>query len=151
MKMTNEKNIAELNELLKGLYMGIHSYDHYLKHCQNPIIKQTLQKIQQEHKESAARLSERIQNLNGTPVTDEGVMGSIINFMSRFTSPKIDEEIVEEAIRMEKKYAIHEAGKATKGDINDEHKKLVDDILETNQKQVETLQQLLERIKEGKT
>jgi len=141
-----DTDVKELNDLLKGLYMGIHSYEHYIKHCQNPTIRTTLQKVQQAHKRSAIFLAERIQNLHGTPATDEGIFGSIIGFASSFTSPKIDEEIIEEAIRMEEKYAVHEAGDNTKGKISDSNKKLIDDILESNQQQVETLRQLLAQL-----
>lgn len=143
MNIMDHKDTKELNEFLKGLYMGIHAYEHYIKHCQQQHAKKVLQKIQQEHKFSAIRIAERIQNLGGTPATDEGIVGSMIDFFSSFTSPKKDRDIIEEAIRMEKKYAVHQAGAAIKGDIEEAQKKLIDDILENNQRQVQTLEQLL--------
>ncbi len=138
-----DSNVQTLNDLLKGLYMGIHSYEHYIKHCQNHEIRITLQKIQQTHKLSAMRLAEHIQNLHGTPVTSEGILGSMVGFFSSFSSPTIDQEIVEEAIRMEQKYAVHKAGENTKGKISESSKKIIDDILETNQQQVNILKDLL--------
>ncbi|WP_042349167.1 DUF2383 domain-containing protein [Bacillus massiliigorillae] len=135
-------DIKELNDFLKGLYMGIHAYEHYIKHCQDLDSKKVLQKIQQEHKFSAMRIAERIQNLNGTPVTDEGIMGSMIDFISSFTSPKTNANIIEEAIKAEQHYAVHIAGKNIKGDISEENKKLIDEVLESNNHHVQTLQQL---------
>lgn len=143
--MSND--IKELNDFLKGLYMGVHAYEHYIKHCQNQEMKKVLQKIQQEHKFSAMRIAERIQNLNGTPATDEGMVGSMIDFISSFTSPKTDENIIKEAIKAEQHYAVHIAGNHIKGDIAEANKRLIDDVLESNQQHVKTLQALNDEIK----
>ncbi|MEH6941379.1 DUF2383 domain-containing protein [Bacillus sp. JJ722] len=135
-------DIKELNDFLKGLYMGIHAYEHYIKNSQTNDVKKVLQKIQQEHKFSAMRIAERIQNLNGTPITDEGMIGSMIDFIGSFTSPKTEENIVEEAIQVEQQYGVHKAGENIKGDISEANKKLIDEILESNNHHVHTLQQL---------
>lgn len=53
--MNNENIVKELNAYLKGEYMAIHSYEHYIQNISNPNIKKALQKIQQEHKQHAAK------------------------------------------------------------------------------------------------
>lgn len=140
-------DIKELNDFLKGMYMGIHAYEHYIRNSQNNNVKKTLQKIQQEHKFSAMRIAERIQNVNGTPVTDEGMIGSLVDFIGTFTSPKTEENIIEEAIRVEQQYGVHKAGQNIKGDISEANKKLIDEVLESNKQHVQTLQQLQAKVK----
>ena len=71
--------IKELNTFLEGNFMAIHAYDNYIHHIDNVEIKQVLQKIQQEHKQHAMMIAERIQNLGGIPVDDVGMMGMLQN------------------------------------------------------------------------
>ncbi|MBW8351113.1 PA2169 family four-helix-bundle protein [Bacillus sp. IITD106] len=63
--------------------MAIHSYEHYIQNISNPAVKKTLQKIQQEHKQHFAKTADRIQNLGGKPVEDNGFMLSIMEGMKK--------------------------------------------------------------------
>ena len=136
------KDITELNDFLKGLYMGIHTYDHYINECDDPNAKKVLQNIQQEHKLSAILLAERIQNLGGHPTSDSGIKGAMVDFMSTFTTPTKTADIISKAVTMEQKYAVHKAGSVIKGDISERNKAIIDQILERNENHVHMLQQL---------
>ena len=135
--------IYEMNEFLKGLYMGIHTYEYYIQHCEDTAVKKTLQDIQKEHKLSSIQVAEHIQNLGGEPVTNEGFFPSFIGKIHQMTGPTNTEEIIKDAMKNEQKYAVHVAGDNIKGDISEEQKKLIDQIFERNSKHVETLKQLL--------
>ncbi len=34
-----KEDIYEMNEFLKGLYMGIHTYEYYIQHCEDAAVK----------------------------------------------------------------------------------------------------------------
>ncbi len=131
--------IEELKEFLKGLYMGIHIYDHYIDKCDDADVRRILQKIQQEHKFNAMRVAERIQNEGAIPPPAEGFLSSALAWMSQNTIPDDTKGILKEAIQAEEKYAVQQAGLHIKGDIDDDYKKLIDDILECNQRHVDML------------
>lgn len=61
--MVNNHVINTLNDFLKGQYMGIHAYENYIQKISDEQIKRELQKIQQELKNDASKVAERIQNL----------------------------------------------------------------------------------------
>lgn len=138
-----KEDIHEMNEFLKGLYMGVHAYEYYIQNCEDPTVKKTLQDIQKEHKLSTIQVAERIQNLGGEPAKDEGTFASIIGKINRLTGPTNTEDIIQDAMKNEQKYAVHVAGENIKGDISEQQKRLIDQIFERNSKHVETLKQLL--------
>ncbi|MBD3106952.1 DUF2383 domain-containing protein [Bacillus sp. AGMB 02131] len=138
-----KEDIQEMNDFLKGLYMGVHAYDYYIENCEDPTVKKTLQDIQKEHKLSTIQVAERIQNLGGKPAKDEGAFASIIGKFQQITAPTNTEEIIKEAMENEQKYAVHVAGENIKGDISEQQKQLIDSIFERNAKHVETLKHLL--------
>jgi len=138
-----EKDVQELNDFLKGLYMGVHTYEHYIQNCTDDKVKKILQDIQKDHKLSAIEVAEHIQNLGGKPVNDEGTFNSLIGSFNQFTAPTNTADIIKEAVKNEQKYAIHVAGDTIKGDISEEQKQLIDQIFERNSKHVEMLQHLL--------
>ena len=139
-----KEDIYEMNEFLKGLYMGIHTYEYYIQHCEDTAVKKTLQDIQKDHKLSSIQVAEHIQNLGGVPATDEGTFVSLMGKIHRLTTgPTNTEDIIKDAMKNEQKYAVHVAGENIKGDISEEQKRLIDQIFERNTKHVETLKQLL--------
>jgi hypothetical protein len=46
--MTNETIIEELNTLLRGTYMGIRSFEHYIQKAEENELKKVFQSMQQE-------------------------------------------------------------------------------------------------------
>lgn len=140
----NENHVIEtLNEFLQGQYMGIHAYEHLIARLEDDQVKQQFQMIQQNHKEHAMRVAERIQNLGGTPVDDEGFIGSIQGFMSQLTLPESTEDIIESAIKGESDYGIGMSEKIVRGDLDPESYQLIEQIFDEDRKHVEFLRNLL--------
>lgn len=123
-----ETVVKELNEFLKGQYMGIHSYEQYIQKLQDPIIKREFQKIQQEHKQHALLVAERIQNLGGTPVDDEGILGSMQGFLSQLNLPDTTEGLIQGALKGES-IGIKMSEEIVKGDLDGESRQLIEEIL----------------------
>ena len=141
--MKQEHVINTLNEFLQGQYMGIHAYEHLIERLEDDQVKKQFQMIQQNHKEHAMQVAERIQNLGGTPVNNEGVIGSIQGFMSQFTLPESTEDIIESAIKGESDYGIGMSEKIVRGDLDPESYQLIEQIFDEDRKHVEFLRDLL--------
>lgn len=140
----NSDVIKELNAFLKGQYMGIHSYENYIQKINNEDIKKELQQIQQDHKEHAAKVAERIQNLGGKPVDDEGFIGSMQQVMSQIKGiPDDTGQMLKNILKGEDTYGIQLSEEIVKGDLDDESRKLVEEILDHDRKHVKILNNLL--------
>ncbi|WP_050614545.1 DUF2383 domain-containing protein [Bacillus testis] len=140
------QDVKELNDLLRGLYMGVYAYEHYIHNCGDPSVKKTLQKIQQEHKFNTIRVAERIQNLGGVPIHDEGITRAITDFFSKMTSPTLTEDILEDALRSEEKYRAQMAANQSNGQLSEKNIQLIDDIVERNACHVATLRETLDSL-----
>lgn len=125
--------IKELNALLKGEHMAIHGYEKYMEDINDQNLKSELQKIQIDHKHHAIRLAERIQNLGGRPCSDVGVAGEIGQIMSgiKSISKKDTKSIVTQAYNGEKN-GIRMADELVKGDLDEQSRTLVNDILDVD-------------------
>jgi uncharacterized protein (TIGR02284 family) len=137
-------SIQELNALLKGEHMAIHGYEKYMENINDPNIKSQFQKIQIDHKQHAIRLAERIQNLGGHPCSDIGVAGEIGQLMSSVKSfmNKDNQSIVNQAYTGEKN-GIEVADELVKGDLDDQSRTLVNDILDVDRSHLSTLNELI--------
>lgn len=138
-----ETVVKELNEFLKGQYMGIHSYEHYIQKLQDPDIKREFQKIQQEHKQHAMLVAERIQNLGGTPVDDEGILGSMQGFLSQLNLPDTTEGLIQGALKGES-IGIKMSEEIVKGDLDGESRQLIEEILDDDWQHTSFLNSLLQ-------
>lgn len=141
--MTNEIVIEELNTLLRGTYMGIRSFEHYIQRVGNEELKKTFQSMQKNTKLDAQKLAERIQNLGGVPADDEGVSGSMHSFMHKMTLSDDPQKIIDDALKGLKNYGVHYSEKLIAGDLDPESKQIVDEVIDTNRKHVDQLGQLL--------
>jgi bacterioferritin len=141
--MTNETVIEELNTLLRGTYMGIRGFEQYIHQVNNQDLKRNFQQIQQEQKQNAQKLAERIQNLGGIPADDEGISGSILSFMHKFMIPDDGKEIIEEAIEGLDKYGVHYSAELVKGDLDPSSKQIADETIQDSQRHAEQLRHLL--------
>lgn len=140
----NNTAISELNALLKGEHMAIHGYERYMKKIEDPDIKTEFQKIQIDHKQHAIRLAERIQNLGGHPCSDVGIAGEIGQLMSSIMDIKDRDtnSIVNQAYKGEKT-GIRMADELVKGDLDEQSRQLVDDILNIDRSHLTTLDGLM--------
>lgn len=135
--------VKELNQFLEGNYMAIHAYDQYIYHTDEMELKKTLQNIQQNHKKHAAMIAERIQNLGGIPTQDVGMKGRFVEMMQNMKAKTTDpRHIVKDAIAGEER-GIETSKEMLQGDLDPESTKLVNHILEEDEKHVERLQQVL--------
>ncbi|QUW22730.1 ferritin-like domain-containing protein [Sporosarcina sp. Marseille-Q4063] len=134
--------IKELNTFLEGNFMAIHAYENYIHHIDDVDIKQVLQKIQQEHKQHAMMIAERIQNLDGIPVDDAGMMGNVAEFINKIKgSTKGSTDILKDALVGEHR-GIEKSKKLLDGDLDPESRALVKNILDVDQKHVDLLDRL---------
>ena len=135
--------IKELNTFLGGNYMAIQAYERYIHHIDDSNIKQTLQKIQQDHKQHAMLIAERIQNLGGVPVDDVGFKGAIAEFVNNLKGSSNDPAFILKDALMGEDKGIEISKKLVKGDLDPESLELVNDILNHDQKHVDLLEELI--------
>ena len=142
--MDNEAVIKELNAYLKGEFMGIHSYEHYIQKVEDPTIKTELQRIQREHKEHAAKTAERIQDLGGKAVNDNGVMLSMREGMMKLKgTPDTVDEILLSAIKGQE-IGMKMTEEIVRGDLDTESKQLVAENLDQDREHINHLNDLMQ-------
>jgi bacterioferritin len=131
-----------LNKFLKGQYMGIHAYEHYIEKVADPVMKKEFQQIQQDHKQHAAMVAQRIQNLGGTPADDEGIIGQVQGYIGQFMIPDDTAGMIQSAIKGEGYYGIEVSEEIVKGDLDEESKQLIEQILDKDREHVDLLKRL---------
>lgn len=134
--------IEELNEFLEGNYMAIHTYDQYIFHCDDEKTKQLLQKIQQQHKEHATMIAERIQNLGGLPIHDVGLKGKMVEMATKIKGTKDTISLIKDAISGETR-GIETSKKILDGDLDEESLRIVKEILKRDKDHVKLLKNYL--------
>lgn len=141
--LTNETIVEELNTLLRGTYMGIRSLEHYIQKTEDLELKKHLQSMQQEVKQNAQKLAERIQNLGGLPADDEGFSGSIHSFMHKVMLPEDSSKMIEDAIKGMVNYGVQYSEELVKGDLDPESRQLAEEVIDTSRKHAVQLENLL--------
>ena len=141
--MEKEVIIEELNTLLRGTYMGIRSFEHYIQKVDDEEMKKTFQSMQQDVKLNAQQIAERIQNLGGVPADDEGVSGSMHSFMHKVMLPDETNKIIKDALEGLDNYGVQYSEELVKGDLDPESKKIAEKVIDTSRRQVEELRHLL--------
>jgi Uncharacterized conserved protein len=137
--------INELNAFLKGQYMGIHAYENLIQNEKEEKIKKGLQGIQQNHKRHAATVAQRIQNLGGRPVDDEGLLGSMQETIVKMKgTPQTTRGILESAVKGEDHYGVRMSEEIVKGDLDQESHMIIKQILDEDRSHVGILNTLLQ-------
>ncbi|ARK29574.1 DUF2383 domain-containing protein [Halalkalibacter krulwichiae] len=139
----NTKTIKELNQFLEGNFMAIHAYENYIEHIDNAMMKQTLQQLQQEHKQHAMLVAERIQNLGGVPVDDVGLRGNIAEIFIKLKGTTYDPIAIIKDAKVGEQRGIDKSKQILEGDLDKESLDLVQDILNKDTEHIERLDQLL--------
>ncbi|MCI1856685.1 MAG: PA2169 family four-helix-bundle protein [Sporolactobacillus sp.] len=142
--MQNQE-LDALNELLKGLYMGIHAYDRFIEKAKNMGLKQKLQTIQREIREQTLIIIERIQDLDGTPIENEGILGAVQNYLVQLKVANKDDQIIKKAIEGEH-LGIGMAEKTVRGHLSPESEQAVHKVLEQDRRHVQELRKLVEKM-----
>lgn len=141
--MTNEVAIEELNTLLRGQYMGIRSFEHYIHKLDDPELKNKFQHMQQEQKRNAMKIAERIQDLGGIPADDEGVSGSVHSFMHKLTISGEPENMIKDALEGMEKYGVRYSEEIVKGDLDADSRRMIEEVIDDSRRQAEQLRKLL--------
>lgn len=139
--MEEQKVIKPLNKLLQGQYMGIHSYEEFVKNLDDASpLRSRFIMIQKDLKHHAELLSERIQELHGTPATSEGVIGKIEQFISQiFDHPQGEKDILKHAIKGENLYGIKMTENLVRDKLDEKSMSLVHQILDKQREHVDYL------------
>ncbi|WP_066383212.1 DUF892 family protein [Neobacillus mesonae] len=135
--------VEELNTLLRGTYMGIHAFEHHIQRLEDPQLKQRFQSMQQEAKQNAQKLAERIQNLNGVPADSEGVSGKMHSLMHKVMLPNDTTEIIKDALKGVDQYGVEYSEELVRGDLDSESKKIAEEVINTSRRQAIELRKLL--------
>lgn len=140
----NNTSINELNTLLKGEHMAIDGYEKYIQNVDDVNIKNQLQKIQQDHKQHAIKIAERIQNLGGKPVDGTSIMGKMAQIATNIKEigKKNNIEILKEAYNGEDN-GIKMGDEVVKGDLDQESRNLVNDILNDDRNHLNVISNLM--------
>jgi bacterioferritin len=141
--MANEVIIEELNTLLRGTYMGIRSFEHYIQKVEDEELKTVFQSMQKDVKLNALKLAERIQNLGGVPADGEGFSGSMHSFMHNAMLPDDKTEIIKDALKGLDQYGVEYSEELVRGDLDSESRQLAEDVIDTSRRQIEQLRHYL--------
>lgn len=141
--MQKEIVIEELNTILRGSYMGVRSIEHYIQKINDDKLKRDFQGIQQDVKQDAQKIAERIQNLGGVPANSEGITGSMHSFMHKAMLSDDTQKIIEDAIKGIDNYGVQYSEEIVKGDLDLESKQIVEEVIDGNRRHVEQLRSLL--------
>lgn len=142
--MNNEIVVEELNTLLRGSYMGIRSFEHYIQKVDNAELRKTFQSMQQDVKQNAQKLAERIQNLGGVPANDEGLSGSMISVLHNMMLSDDEGKIMEDAIKGLVKYGVEYSEELVKGDLDPESQQIAEEVIDTSRRHASLLKKLLQ-------
>ena len=134
-----------MNKFLKGIYMGIHQFEHFINKLQGSSLKHSFMSIQKDFKHHAILISERIQNLGGTPVSNEGIIGKAAADISGiFEHLHTEQEIIKHAIKGENLYGIKMSEDLVRDQLDKDSLQLVHKILEKDREHVDYLKSLLD-------
>lgn len=106
----NRQCIDTLAELLKGEYMAINIYDKTKELQKDAQVEEMLEKFEKDHKRHAQLLSQRIEELGGTPETETGFPGVMSNITGMVNSIRGPEHLLKQVYDGEDKgiYAYEE-------------------------------------------
>ena len=141
----NDIVIEELNTLLRGCYMGIRAFEHHIQKLDDSALKERFQMMQQETKQNAQKVAERIQNLNGVPADNEGFSGRIHSSMHKMMLSDEPEGIMKDAIEGLDKYGVEYSEELVKGDLDPESRKIAEDVINTSRRHAEEIKILLNK------
>ncbi|MFA9559486.1 DUF2383 domain-containing protein [Evansella sp. AB-rgal1] len=139
--MNNQDVVKTLNKLLQGQYMGVHSFEEFIKTLEESSpLRNRFITIQKDLKHHADLLSERIQELQGTPATSEGVIGKIeLSISQLFDHSSSDQEILKHAIKGENLYGIKMTEELVRDKLDEQSLNLVSSILDKQREHVDYL------------
>lgn len=143
-KVNTDQSVKTLNKFLQGQFMGIHSYEHFIRNLEDMSLKQPFTDILTDHTKNAQLISERISKLGGEPVDSEGLIGKTESFIGNIIVPdKGDEVIIKHAIKGENLYGIKMSEQLVRDKLDDESMNLVHQVLNNDREHVDFLKSLI--------
>lgn len=140
------KTIKALNELLQGEYMAVESFNNFISRIEDEKIKREVQGIQQQHRSNIEKLAVYIQNMGGQPDENLGFKGKMgdlkVNMDLGFKTD--DTEIIKKAIEGETR-GVNMAEKILRGNLDDESRDLVGEILQKDRMAIRKLKNLVKQ------
>lgn len=140
------KTIKALNELLQGEYMAVESFNNFISRIEDEKIKREVQGIQQQHRSNIEKLAVYIQNVGGQPDENLGFKGKMgdlkVNMDLGFKTD--DAEIIKKAIEGETR-GVNMAEKILRGNLDDESRDLVGEILQKDRMAIRKLKNLVKQ------
>ncbi|WP_438444727.1 ferritin-like domain-containing protein [Gorillibacterium sp. sgz5001074] len=147
----SEQTVKALNQFLKGRYMGIDQYEHYIAHTKDSRLKAELGKLQEETRRQAESVARRIQELGGEPADGTGPIGKLQEAFKNLKGyPEQPVDILHDLLTAEKKYALDRSHEIVEGELDPQSAALVRHILDQDQEHARRLSRLLqERLPAG--
>ncbi|MEF9961177.1 MAG: DUF2383 domain-containing protein [Erysipelotrichaceae bacterium] len=101
METTQLKLIEEINQLLKGTFMGIFIFNNLVEKLQSDELKKMYNEIIIIFKNHEIGLSRQVKKLKGIPVNSAGFKGTIVDMMEMAKNLLIinDMQVLEEGIK----------------------------------------------------
>jgi len=142
--------VNELNTILKGEKMAVDAYDRFIQDVSDESVISELRKIQQNHKEHANVLSERIQELGGKPDYNSGFAGFMASAKATMQGMSMNRstvDILKQAYEGEDK-GIAMAREIVKGDLDGESAIIVDRVLTKDHDMMRTVVNMIAGLEE---
>lgn len=97
MFMATKTPAHQLDNYLKGMYMGIDAFNNLIEKCNNPSLKSILCEVVQNYTSHASTLSNRILDLGETPSEGVGLAGKFSEIFNNIKNITInsDSEILQ--------------------------------------------------------
>ena len=142
----DDKAIKVLNELLQGEYMAVESFNNFISRVKDEKLKRELQEVQQQHRSNIEKLATYIQNLGGQPDENLGLKGKMgdLNVNMDLGFKTDDAEIIKKAIEGETR-GVNMAEKILRGNLDDESRDLVGEILQKDRMAIRKLKNLVKQ------
>lgn len=129
-----DEEMAVLNDLLQGTYIGIDSYAKCLNKIKDKNIRHKLEMQELEQREMAMELASRIRDLGGTPKDSAGVKGTMASVMGSLQlAEKEDTSDILDLLSKGAKMGI-DSNEKSLGKLNGPSKKIVEKHLKEDRK-----------------
>jgi uncharacterized protein (DUF305 family) len=126
--------------------MAVESFNNFISRIEDEKIKREVQGIQQQHRSNIEKLAVYIQNMGGQPDENLGFKGKMgdlkVNMDLGFKTD--DAEIIKKAIEGETR-GVNMAEKILRGNLDDESRDLVGEILQKDRMAIRKLKNLVKQ------
>lgn len=85
--------INNLNDLLRGIYVDMNTFDNYINNSKNKNIISQVSKVRKDYEKHASRISKVISDLGGNPISMDSCSSTKLNSINN--TRYIDEEILQ--------------------------------------------------------